>query len=451
MKKIIILALIVIAVLVIPPFFIGSTVESQFRDQITKANVNPAYQIVITDYQKGWFSSQGEVEVTFAFPSKTASPFPVKVTQNLQHGPILWQGESISYGLMDAVIKVKLPKEIQAVLADVASSNNNANNDANSDANSDTIKTTALDTQILSITARTSFDLSTESQLVLKAFAIEKDGTIVDVKSATGHFNITTDGQIDGALDWGGMSINEALGTAVNIGKVTMDTKQRLVSGQMFSPTALFNGHLNANLASYNMTSSYAAQKTALQALNLKATSDINDGLAKIAVVVTMKQLEAIQQNFKEIVYDMSFDSLDVEALKQINQIVADSKGDSPMMLTAKIQGALPGLLAKIPVIKINKMGMETQAGNINSNMTITIDKDLYNVNNPMTMMMAVKADAQGHAPEAFFTSLGMSAKIEQMLQQNFVVRDNENIQFEFSFKAGQALLNGQVMPLGGM
>jgi len=429
MKKIIILALLVLAVVVIPPYFIGSTVESEFRAQIAKANINPSYDIAITEYNKGWFSSQGEVEVTVAFPSKAGSPVKVKVIQAMQHGPILWQGETMAFGLMDAIINIELPEKIQAELDEATGSTDN----------------------ILLITARAGFDFATQTQLILNTFTIEKDGTKVNVKPAKGHFSYDMNGHIEGALTWDGMSIKENSGKAFSVGSVTMDTKQRLVSGEMFSPTALFNGHFTANLSSFDVSNGHSPDKTSLQDVKINATSEINQGLAKITVLFGMKQLEAIQQTFKNIVYDMSFDNLDVEALKQMNQIIAESQGENPMMLAAKMQGLLPSLLAKTPIIKINKMGMNTQTGDIDSNMTITIDKDVYDVNNPMTMMIAVKADAQGYAPEAFFAGLGMGGKIEQMIQQKFLVRAQENIKFEFSFKAGQALLNGQPMPLGGM
>ena len=68
-----------------------------------------------------------------------------------------------------------------------------------------------------------------------------------------------------------------------------------------------------------------------------------------------------------------------------------------------------------------------------------------------MTMMFAMDADAKGQAPEAFFANLGMGAQIEQMVQQNFIVRDNDLLKFNFSFKQGQAVLNGNPIPLGGM
>ena len=80
--------------------------------------------------------------------------------------------------------------------------------------------------------------------------------------------------------------------------------------------------------------------------------------------------------------------------------------------------------------------------------MEVSINQDLYDTNNPMTMMVALNAIANGEGPEEFFTNLGMGGQVEQMVQQNFLVRSAGKLKFDFSFKQGQALLNGNPIPL---
>ncbi|WP_444995038.1 YdgA family protein [Aliikangiella sp. IMCC44359] len=431
MKKLIIL-IIATAILLIPPYFIGSKVETILRDQIKKSNVNPSYQIEITDYQKGWFSSSAKMTIALKLPSNisnTPEPVHITVNQNMQHGPLLWKVDGIGIGLVDAIIDFELPKELQSEL------------DKIEELNKDTI----------SITSRTNFDLSTKTKLALKPFTINKEGAVISVKEGTGSFEYDMSGRIAGDSTWQGMSVKDGAEKSFEFGKVTFDIDQQLVIGEMFSPDAIYAGDFNTNITSIALNTNNPAENFSLQNLNLLAKSDVNKEIANIKVVVNMKTLESFQQEFKDLVYDLSFENLDTQVLRKINQALVESQENAdPMQSMAKVQGLLPQLIAKNPIIKINKLGVITKDGEIDSDLELAFDQEVYDPNNPMSMMLAIDAQAKGHAPEAFFTGFGLSQQIEQMIQQKILVRDNNNLTFNFTFKSGQALLNGAPIPLGG-
>jgi len=43
---------------------------------------------------------------------------------------------------------------------------------------------------------------------------------------------------------------------------------------------------------------------------------------------------------------------------------------------------------------------------------------------------------------------MGMGGQVEQMIQQNFLIKSSDKLTFDFTFKQGQALLNGNPVPL---
>ncbi|TQV89799.1 YdgA family protein [Aliikangiella coralliicola] len=430
MKKIIILIFAIAAIVLITPFFVGSKAETAIKDVYAKVNENPTYQLKITEYNKGWFYSDAKLELVLTLPQEISIP-PVVVTQKMQHGPFLWTSGGFGTGLVDTIFGVELPAELQAEL--------------------DKIK--EIDENTISITSRMAFDSSVDSQVVVKPFVVNHEGVTVDVKAADIQSSLQKSGKMTGNGYWDGMSVTESDVKMLEIGKMSLSMDQNLVSGEMFSPLALFEGDFNVSLANLNVNGKNPGESLGIKDFAITAKSDINEKLANINVVFGAKTIEAIQQTFTDLTYDISFENLDTEVLQELNKIMIESQsnaGGNPMAAAAQVQGLLPKLVEKGPLIKINKFGVNTAAGEIDSNLRFTIDKNIYDAANPMTMMIAIDADAKGHAPEAFFAGLGLGPNVEQLVQQNFLVRDQGNLKFEFTFKSGQALLNGNPMPLGG-
>lgn len=431
-KKLIVVIITLITVIVVAPYFIGSVAESQIHVQVNKIDSHPAYQIAVVNYDKGWFQSTAEIELTILVPeeiSQIISLNNIKVTQEIKHGPILWQGDGLAFGMMDSEIDFQLTKAILTNLKRVE----------------------GLNQKVFSINSRTSFDLSTSINFDLSAFAIKEGLNMINVDRGDGNLTYAASGDIQGALNWQGLTVKTQDTPIFQLGEITIDTKQELVSGEVFSPTALFNGFFISKLSQLKFNGQTPAENFNLQDLQIKLTSDIKDDLANMAIIIDAKNLFALGQEFKNFRFDMTFESLDVESLKTLNQIAIDSQGQDPMLMAAKFQGVLPKLLEKNPVLKINQLGVETKNGQINSDLIINIDQTIYDTQNPMTMMLALVANAKGEAPEIFFNELGAGNAIESMVQQNFLVRELEKVKFDFNFNNGQALLNGKPMPLGGM
>ena len=119
------------------------------------------------------------------------------------------------------------------------------------------------------------------------------------------------------------------------------------------------------------------------------------------------------------------------------------------MMAFMQIQSLLPKMIAKNPEFTIKQLGLNTANGAIASAMNFHFDQTIYDPQNPMSLIMAVNAQAQGEAPKAFFTEIGKADDLNEYISQGLLIEENENVMFEFSFVNGQALLNGMPIPLG--
>lgn len=441
MKKIIIPFFILVAILLIAPFFIGSHMETKVRDIYTDLNKNTDYQFEIIEYSKSWFSSDAKIKITFNSP-KNNSPkedlFTVTLIQQIQHGPLLWKMDTPGLGLADAKFNFELSPKEQSELGEFEGFNQN------------TIK----------LTTRMSFDGSIDSHLEAAPFSIKAEDSALEVKAADIKASYSTDGKIisSGSLD--GVSLQKNDAGKINISSLSLKSNQELISGDLFSPLAIYQGDFSLKAKSGTVILDELAENFEAKDIFIETSTTIDNSLANVDFKLSIKNFQAKQQDFTNLIYDISLDNLDIESLKEMNKNIVDMQNDpqqmqaqteNPMMALMSIQQFLPKILEKNPIIKINKLGVTTPEGDIDTNLQISIDNKIYNVNNPMTMLGAIDAKANGTAPEAFFTKFGMDAEIEKLIQQNFLIRNQGNLTFAMSFKNGIPLLNGKPMPMIGL
>ena len=105
-------------------------------------------------------------------------------------------------------------------------------------------------------------------------------------------------------------------------------------------------------------------------------------------------------------------------------------------------------LLAKNPSLEISDLSVVTAEGPIKSNGSVTIDNNLYDTNNPMSLIGALNASAKGSAPAPFFEKLGMKGMLDMYVEQGLLIRDDTNLSFAVSFTQGKLTVNGNELPL---
>ena len=434
MKKIIIVLAILVAIAGITPSFIGSKVEDKMRELAEISSEHPMINLEITDYQKGWFRSTAKMSMKLDFstmiPAGQASPMPMEnfsidFTQEMQHGPILTDVSGFGFGLVDSIAYIHAPEVIKKELPNI---------DAD-------LK------EKLEMMSRMAFDGSISSTYILHPFEFSKDGDNISVMGAEFGGDMTSKGDYLVNGTWGGMTVATAKGEHVEIGKLTLDADQQLVKGKLYSPYALYAGDLSMNLEQVVINKGLAT----LTDFDIYSDVKVNDDMLSFGVVFKLKQLDGMGMSFQDIVYDLAMEGLDVETMEELNKITMGMTDPNPEAQLQKLQAMLPQILANNPSLKINKLGMTTAQGDIDTNMVISIDGSLVDINNPMSIVAAIDATANGVAPEAFFTAMGLGASIEPIIQQGIVVRDADQLKFNFTMKDSQMLLNGNPVPLGAL
>ena len=157
MKKIIIILGVLFGILAIAPFFIGSQAETKIRELTEKANQNPSFNVEISEYNRGWFSSESKMVLRPSGPAmQLQQDFELVFTQRLQHGPILWTTNGLGFGLADISYGIELSEEVKAEMD----------------------KIEGLSSDSMTAVSRMAFDGSSDSIFTIKPFTITKDGKI---------------------------------------------------------------------------------------------------------------------------------------------------------------------------------------------------------------------------------------------------------------------------------
>jgi len=426
MKKIIIALLILIAVLAIPPFFIGSQAESKVREMYTTASEYPNIKFEITEYNRGWFSSDVKIKLLLDVAGAPQSDEDTLIiTQRMQHGPLLWKTDGLGIGLADIRYGVEFPREIQAEMD----------------------KIDGLKGDSVSVVSRLSFDGSSTSSMNIAPFAINKDNHQVNIKAGAFNAVVSMSGKIIASGNWEGMQVKENSRTLVDIDTLSMSVDQLLVDGEMFTQTALFEGDSSVGIKHLDINGYSPAETFKISEISFKSATKFKQELANIGFVLSAKKINAVGQEFTDLTYDLSLENINKDTVLAMNNLMLENGGPDELMET--YQDLLPELVKKNPTVKLNKMGVTTSVGEINTNALITVNGEAYDEANLMGLIAGIDASASGYAPASFFDNFGMRSDIEMMVQENMLVRENEQIKFDVSFKNGQLMLNGNPMPMG--
>ena len=89
-----------VAILVIGPRFVGSTVEENYRQALAKMAYPLAYSLEVARYDRGWFSSRATTAITVAQQGLVAQePVVILIEHDIAHGPLIMDSMGISFGL----------------------------------------------------------------------------------------------------------------------------------------------------------------------------------------------------------------------------------------------------------------------------------------------------------------------------------------------------------------
>jgi len=432
MKKMIFVLGVVITALLVAPYFVGSVVRTNFNEVVEKTAGNPTFNITLKDYQQGWFSSMVTMNVDLVVPGKEADDFNFDIRQTIKHGPVLTGEQGLGIGLLDNQMALNVGAVLRKEMDFPARF-------------------------ILKMDGRVGFSGGTNGTVSTDGLEITKDGMTTVVEP--GDLQVSFDGEkrfvVNGTL--AGMKVSGASKPEMVVGPLRINMVHELVAGEMFSTNALYDGEAIITIANMMVNVEELGLPLTLESITLSTATDVIGELMNISLKSNAKELKFNGESFKNINYDISLNNLSVKSIQEMSVIsqemqlaLADPTVDSSVYV-AKMEALLPALLAKKPTLAIKDLGVVTEQGPISINGNLAVDESLFSANNPMSILAALNANANGEGPDEFFTGKGLGAMVEQFVQQKMILRKSGKLVFDFTMTQGKAILNGNQIPLGAL
>lgn len=429
MKKLVLLISLVLGAVLITPKFIGGMIETEYAKALQSMNTNPSIEITNSHFDRRWFSGESTAEIKFkGIPN--IEKVSIIATEAIHFGPVIFSDDGIHFALatsrIDFTIK-GLPEdeELDELLANLKSAT--------------------------TVTSEVTYGLDYITKLTIDEVTYSQGDENLVSRPVNGEITFADEKKYVGFIQWGGLSLNTSK-ESVDIQPITMTFDQQAIAGDIYSGSALFIGDFKLLFEKINTRKNDGSDLFSIDNLSLSADIKENNKLLDVAVNYHADEINANQLSFKNANLDLGVNGLDQDVLIELNQYLQQAQMiTDPNELKTAYQQAMSiavKLLAKNPTFKINDLSVETPEGALQISGFMQVNHDLFDVNNPMSLIGAVNATAQGHGPEAFFTTMGVAPVLDMYVQQGFLTRDNTQLSFDAKFSQGQLTLNGHVVPL---
>ncbi|MDN3652964.1 DUF945 family protein [Thalassotalea ponticola] len=412
------------------PYFAGKQIERDFTHIIAQISAQTPYDVSIDHYQRGWFSSTADVSIQVEqLVDDMVEPLVLtfKATHDIQHGPLLSQS-SLTLGLADIRHHITLEHN----MPDSDQLNHDFSNDK-----------VDYYTQI-------TFLGDSYSTLSSKTITVNSSDAVMKILPTDLTIKLTHQGELALNGIWQGMTVYQHEQALVEIGQMQMTSNQQIVRGSVWANTAIMVGDSNIHLDSLLIQDNDDVGPIAMNHVDITTTSADHNGLMAGKAVVSAKDIRALGLTFDGFNYQSSIKNVDLDTYAELQALlVKASMQDNPQQFAQQVQVIIPKLLKSAPEFKMDNLALTTGQGDISSYMDISFDSDKIDTSNPMSIYTAIDANAHGQAPLDFFVELNMSEVIDDLLAEKILIREQQNIRFDFSLADGLPILNGQAVPLG--
>lgn len=426
-KKLLIVIVLVAVTALVAPKFIGNVVQTEYQSALNKMAENPAIVINSSAYTIGWFSGKVVTDISILLHDTEVDDIKLIVEDNLSFGPVIFTDDGVKFALSYSQVDINfkellLDEEIASFVQDK-----------------------------VQLTGLMTFSKDIVTTLVIDEITEAVDGNKVHSSQAVGEFVLEDQKRAYGEFNWGGLTVN-GNEENVTVGATKFSFDQTLIAGDYYQGNAISTGDFNFNISAVNVNDATGNAILEMSNLAIGAIASVHDNLMKIGVSYGADEVKSAGQEFKNANLAIEFDKLDIETIQEVNAVLATLSVDGDDMFNAqnmqKLSPLLTKLLANEPVLAIKELSVETPEGKINSAMNMTIDKNVFDVNNMMSIMAALIADANGKAPMAFFTRLGLAPMVDMYVEQGLLLKNEQELSFTANFAQGQLQVNGQVIPL---
>ncbi len=427
MKKLFIALVLLLTVGFIAPKLIGSVVETEHQSAINKLNENPAITINSTTFTRHWFGGEAITEMAIHLQDGEVEDVTIIIEENLSFGPVIFADGGLEFALSfsQADINFKeliLDEEIETFISNK-----------------------------IHLSALLTFSKNIVSKVVIDEVSKEVDGNKVVSAKAVGHFTLENNNRVYGDFNWAGLTATTSDESFI-IGKVQFSVDQTLIAGDYYQGNAISTGDFDFLMSSVVAKDPTGTTVFMLDNMLISAMSAVSNDLMTITMKYSADKLLSAGQQLENANLDVVFDSLNIVVMQDVNRLMAELSVDDEEMFSPdnmkKLSALTVKLLAYDPILEIKDLSVQTPEGKIESAMQVSVDNKLFDATNIMSIIPAIKADANGKAPMPFFVKLGLAPMVDMYVQQGLIIQKKQELSFKAKFAQGQLNVNGNAIQL---
>ncbi|WP_224798097.1 YdgA family protein [Idiomarina abyssalis] len=457
--------IVVVAAALIGPRFAGSQVEDTLKQHVEALNNVPAYTAQVVSFDRGWFGSTATVELgvdfSGAFPeAEQSEELSFEVVIDVQHGPVLTQ---FSPGLGLASLEASSKDEGLREFLDWED-----------------------ETPFYHMVGSVGFSGTFSYSDSISSFTLVPNDARqqISVSRYEGSGEVSSDSfSYEGVLE-GAEVLMEVQAVSVGEMKVRTEAKGDLLS---IMQGGLYESEMSMQLEKVTARSPDDVDFFNLEELDVEAISAFSDNEKHMNVDMnySMKSFMFGDTHLDNLVVNMAFNNLDAEFLRAYNQTmqtIYDQGPDEMEAATEKlVKDSLPQLLKAEPEFVVSEFSGQMEPGNFEGDLSaklvgvaqvpdnlddirfwlssliadasLTVDKPLLKWLAEQQLLSTMRMQYPG-ADEAEMQKMAEQQApimINMYLQQGLLTETEDDYRSEFQMEGGEAMLNGQKVPLGNM
>ena len=427
MKKLLITIALLIIVSLIAPKLVGGVVETEHQSAINKLNKNPAIIINSTTFTRDWFAGKAATEMTILLQDSDIEDITITIEENLSFGPVMFTDEGLQLALSHSQANINfmgliIDEEIETFINDK-----------------------------IHLNGLLTFSKDIVATVVIDEISKDIDGNKISSARAQAHFTLENDNRVFGEFHWAGLTATTNNESFI-IDDVKLSLDQTLIAGDYYQGSAISTGDFDFSMAAVQSKDALGKEVFTLDNLLISAISTVTNNLMKVEMSYSAEKLSSEGQRLEKANLDIILHRLNVEVLQEANTVMTELSANEQEMFSAQSMEKLSALTVKLladdPIVEVKNLSVGTPEGKIESALQVSVDKKLFDANNLMSIMAALKADAQGSAPMPFFDKLGLTSMIDMYVQEGFIMKKDDELSVKVNFAQGQLNVNGNVIPL---
>jgi uncharacterized protein YdgA (DUF945 family) len=387
MKKILGLVVILAALVLGGYYGTGLMTEHTFKRSIEMMDQSTGFSVHVTQYQRHWFNSTAQLDVKIHIPERAdtdsngkvetiaAQDYTLDVPVKIYHGPIIYSGEGVLFGIGFAHSDLNLPNELKEKFS--------------SNFTDQSVEPKLVFSVFVNYLNQSRF------QVEIPAFKLvfKDNGAETEWQGLKGDMSVSSDlRSFNGNLMLKGIKFMKDKVTAV-LSSMSSDYDVHKTED------GLFLGDAGISLPSFVISQDGKPQFDISQ-FTVRTDSVSKSGLFDTSFKTSFDKIQAHDRQYGPGLLEISIKNLDAKVLAQLNEQANKLKratGGERQQIMFSMLPVLPKLFSKGPSFEVSTLKLTVPEGNIDGHLLVSLPKSENT--NPFQLLQSIEGNGKLQVP----------------------------------------------------